>query len=153
MEFPQRLGVEVIEVPVRYVDVIGIENFGAEDRRRSVPPRRPVCRLVEPGIDDQPLACSADLEAGMTNDTELHTRLFFASFHSSSLRSVLPTFLEARLPRSSWTNGCARCRSRSFRHRPNRRYSAALALCRESRSKSRRPYSAPPLARCCQARS
>src|SRR5690349_25106050 len=76
MEFPQRLGVEVIEMPVRYVDVIGIENFGAEDRRRSVPPRRPVRRLVEPGIDDQPLACSADLEAGMTNDTELHTRLF-----------------------------------------------------------------------------
>src|SRR5579863_3221629 len=61
-------------MPMRYVDVIRTKEVLFEDRRRRVPPRRPVGRLVQPRVDDEPFSASLDIETGMANDAEIHTR-------------------------------------------------------------------------------
>jgi hypothetical protein len=72
-ELLERSRIEMVKMPVRYIDVVRAKEVRLEDGRRCVPPGRPVGRFVQPGIDDQSLAASLDVETGVADDTKIHS--------------------------------------------------------------------------------
>ena len=65
--------VEVIEMMVRQVHVIGLEKFLSNRRvRRKMPPRPPVTGPRQPRIDKDPFAARVDEQTGVPDDGEFH---------------------------------------------------------------------------------
>ena len=69
----QRRVVEVIEVVMREVDVVRLQEC-LQDRRvwRKVPPRTPVTRSRQPRVDENPLRSRFDEETRVANHREPH---------------------------------------------------------------------------------
>src|ERR1700722_9247467 len=100
----------MIEVPVGYVHVVGIEDVWFEDRRGRVPPSRPIGRFVQPGGDHEGLAASLDIQKGVAKDGKLHRCRSFvrdlpspiASARSlTARRSILYAMWSTPAPRNS----------------------------------------------------
>ena len=73
VEPPHRREVEVIEVVVREVHVVGLEHLGRGiGDRRVVPPRPPVARSEQPGVDQDRRSAGLDAQAAVPDDGELH---------------------------------------------------------------------------------
>ena len=73
VDAPHRREVEVIEVVVREVHVVGREPLGLGlGRGRVVPPRSPVARPEQPRVDEDRARARLDVEAGVPDDREAH---------------------------------------------------------------------------------
>ena len=79
--------VEVIEVVVRQVDVVGVEplrlHVGA---RREVPPRAPVARPDQPGVDEDRARARLDEETAVPDDGEAHQTTGLSGFPGARSR-------------------------------------------------------------------
>src|SRR4029079_8971828 len=70
---PQRGEVEVIEMMVREVDVVGFEELLANRRvRGKVPPRPPVAGPRQPRVDENGFGAGGDEQAGVPDHCEAH---------------------------------------------------------------------------------